>query len=56
MSAWSVSIRSYEGPLDLLLYTISKKDLNIRDNSISEIADQYVAHREELGIGEVDLN
>ncbi len=56
MSAWSVSIRSYEGPLDLLLYTISKKDLNIRDISISEIADQYVAHLEELGIGEVDLN
>lgn len=56
MSSWSVSVRSYDGPLDLLYYIIKDKNLDIRTVGIAEIADQYEAYVEELRREEIDLN
>lgn len=37
-------IADFEGPLDLLLYLISKHKMNIFDISISDLLDQYLKH------------
>lgn len=41
--AYRVSIESFEGPFDLLLYLVSRKKVDIGSISITEIADQYLA-------------
>ncbi|WP_165060665.1 ScpA family protein [Adlercreutzia sp. ZJ154] len=51
--AYRVSIESFEGPFDLLLYLVSRKKVDIGSISITEIADQYlaeVAHMEKLDL------
>ena len=56
MSSWSVSVRSYDGPLDLLYFIVKDKNLDIRTVGIAEIADQYAAYLDGLRQQEVDLN
>ena len=56
MSSWSVSVRSYDGPLDLLYFIVKDKNLDIRTVGIAEIADQYAAYLDGLAQQEVDLN
>ena len=40
----SYKLEVFEGPLDLLMYLISKNKLNIYDIPISELLDQYMEH------------
>lgn len=38
----------FEGPLDLILYLLSKNKIEIKDIRISDILDQYLAHLEKI--------
>ena len=49
MSQFTVKHSSFEGPLDLLLNLIEKRKLFINDISLSKVADDYIAHVNELG-------
>ncbi len=40
---YKFTINDFEGPLDLLLHLISKKEIDIIDIDVSKLADQYVA-------------
>ena len=44
--AYTVKLDAFEGPLDLLLYLISKNELNIYDIPISLITEQYLRYIE----------
>ena len=44
MEKLSYKLPAFEGPLDLLLYLVSKNKLNIFDIQISELVDQYTEH------------
>ena len=41
-------IENFEGPLDLLLYLITKNKMNIFDISLSELTDEYISYLEEM--------
>ena len=53
MASISYRLDSFEGPLDLLLFLISKHKLNINDIKISLLLDQYLEYIE--GIDELDF-
>ena len=42
--AYNVTLRQFEGPLDLLLHLIEKAELDIRDVFVSEITSQYLEY------------
>ena len=44
MEKISYKLETFEGPLDLLLYLISKNRMDIREIRISELVDQYMEH------------
>lgn len=46
--AYVVSLRQFDGPLDLMLSLISKAKLDIKDIFLSEITEQYLASIEDL--------
>lgn len=46
MNSYSYRLESFEGPLDLLLFLISKHKLNINDIKISLLLDQYLEYIE----------
>ncbi len=41
-------IENFEGPLDLLLYLISKNKMNIFDISLSKLTDEYISYLNEM--------
>ncbi len=47
-----VQLDEYAGPLDLLLTLIRDQEIDIRDIPIAQIADQFMAAIEELGLNE----
>lgn len=47
-NALQYKLENFEGPLDLLLYLISKHKLNICDINISELLDQYIESIKEI--------
>jgi len=47
MDKLTFKLDQFEGPLDLLLYLISKHKLNIYDIEIAKLLEQYVAHIDE---------
>lgn len=49
-----ISLKQFEGPLDLLLHLISKAKVDIKDIFVSEITEQYLASLE--GIDELDMD
>ena len=49
-----ISLKQFEGPLDLLLHLISKAKVNIKDIFVSEITEQYLASMQ--GIDELDMD
>ena len=53
MNSYSYRLDSFEGPLDLLLYLISKHKLNINDIKISLLLEQYLEYIE--GVEEQDF-
>ena len=52
--AYVVSLKQFEGPLDLLLHLISRAKVDIKDIFVSEITEQYLASLE--GIDELDMD
>lgn len=46
--AYSVHLRQFDGPLDLLLHLIERSELDIKDIFVSEITQQYLAYMEQL--------
>lgn len=51
---FTVSLDSYNGPLDLLLYLVRKRELNVFDIPISEITDQFLVFLDALEALELD--
>lgn len=45
---YQVRLEVFEGPFDLLLHLISRKEIDIYDVSIAEIADEYLKYMEDL--------
>ena len=45
---YKFSIKNFEGPLDLLLYLITKNKMDIFDISLSELTDEYIAYLNEM--------
>ncbi len=39
---------AFEGPLDLLLYLVRKRRINVRDISISQLADEFIQYVEQM--------
>ena len=52
--AYVVSLKQFEGPLDLLLHLITRAKVDIKDIFISEITEQYLASLD--GIDELDMD
>lgn len=52
---YKLTIENFEGPLDLLIYLISKNKMNIFDISISQITDEYVAYLNEMTEQNLDV-
>ena len=55
MEKLSYKLPSFEGPLDLLLYLISKNKLNICDISIAELLEQYMEHIHAMQSQDMDV-
>lgn len=55
MEKLSFKTAEFEGPLDLLLYLISKHKLDIYDISISELLEQYLSYMNELKTGGLEI-
>lgn len=49
------SIENFEGPLDLLLYLISKNKKDIFEISLSELTDEYVAYLQEMNENNIEI-
>ena len=50
-----VILEAFEGPLDLLLYLIRRKNLNILDIPVAEITDQYMSYIDILSVLRLEL-
>lgn len=48
-------IKDFEGPMDLLLYLITKHKLNIHDIPIFELVEQYTAYIREMKEADMDV-
>lgn len=48
-------LQTFEGPLDLLLHLIDKSEIDIKDISISEITDQYMAYLDAMQEMQLDV-
>lgn len=53
--AYQVKLESFEGPLDLLLYLISKAKVDIVDISISDITAQYLDYLYQMQTFNIDI-
>lgn len=52
--AYRVSLKEFEGPLDLLLTLIGRAKVDIKDIFISEITEQYLSYMD--GLDELDMD
>lgn len=48
-------IENFEGPLDLLLFLITKNKMNIFDISLNELTDEYVKYLEEMNESNIEV-
>ena len=55
MMKFQVSIDEFNGPLDLMLYLIKDKKLDLFDLDIEELADQYIAFINEAKEQKLDV-
>ena len=54
---YNLVIKNFEGPLDLLLFLITKNKMNIFDISLSELTDKYIEYlHDRFSLKEVKLN
>jgi segregation and condensation protein A len=54
MSTWQVKIPTFEGPLDLLLFLVSKQELNIMDLPMADITESYLAVIDTIGVDNLE--
>ena len=52
--SYYVSLKQFEGPLDLLLHLVNQAKVDIKDIFVSEITEQYLASMKDLS--ELDMN
>ena len=52
----SYKLDVFEGPLDLLLFLISKNKLNIYDIPVAELLEQYMAHIDMMRLENMDVS
>ncbi|MDR0928435.1 MAG: segregation/condensation protein A [Oscillospiraceae bacterium] len=52
--AYTVYLKAFEGPLDLVLHLISRAKVDIRDVFVSEITEQYLASMEDIASLDMD--
>jgi segregation and condensation protein A len=50
MSVWQVKLPKFEGPLDLLLFLVTKQEYDIMDLPMAEIAESYLAVIDSIGV------
>ena len=55
MTKFEYKLDVFEGPLDLLLYLISKNKLNINDIQLSVLVDQYVEYIRDMNEQDMDV-
>lgn len=55
MAAYKVRTEIFEGPFDLLLHLVGRQKLDIRDITVSEIADEFCAHIERMKDLDLDV-
>ena len=55
MEKLSYKLETFEGPLDLLLYLITKNKLDICDIQISELLDQYMEQINAMQEADMDV-
>jgi segregation and condensation protein A len=55
VTAYKVRTEIFEGPFDLLLHLVGRQKLDIRDITISEIADEFCAHIERMNDLDLDV-
>ena len=55
MEKLSYKLDSFEGPLDLLLFLISKNKLNIYEVRISDLVDQYMEQIQRMQQEEMEI-
>ena len=55
MEDFKFSIENFEGPLDLLLYLISKNKKDIFEISLSDLTDEYVAYLQEMNESNIEV-
>lgn len=55
MDKLEYKLDNFEGPLDLLLYLISKNKLNINDIQLTILVDQYVEHITKMQMLDMDI-
>lgn len=55
MDKLEYKLEVFEGPLDLLLYLISKNKLNINDIQLTVLVDQYVEHIRTMQLQDMDV-
>ena len=53
--ALEIYLEDFSGPMDVLLYLIQKRDINILDLDISEITDQYIQYIELMDALKIEL-
>lgn len=54
MLVWQVKLSHFEGPLDLLLFLVTRQELDILDLPIAEITKQYLQLIESMGIDSLE--
>ena len=52
---YEIKLSAFEGPLDLLLYLISRAKINIEDIFISEITEQYLEYVENMDEPDMEM-
>lgn len=55
MEKINFKLEVFEGPLDLLLFLISKHKLNIVDIEITQLLEQYLAYIEEMKEADLEV-
>jgi segregation and condensation protein A len=50
MSVWQVKLPRFEGPLDLLLFLVSRQEYDIMDLPMAEITESYLAVMDSIGV------
>ena len=55
MEKLNFKLEVFEGPLDLMLYLISKHKLNIYDISITALLEQYLDYIEQMKMADLEV-